>query len=122
MIKINKDFLAGIAIGFGAGVTFQTLNGKNKLGLRQVTKSTIKFSMQTLDKLKLKIATLSEDFSDLFAEVKTEVAIEKNPEEAQAEAGQEDSKAAAENSPLAKKKSKSQNSKVAKDSPMELLQ
>ncbi len=73
MIKFNKEFFVGITLGFGAGVAYGAMVGKDKQSLKAMSKEVIRVTLLSYEKLKESIARARENFEDLTAEVKSEI-------------------------------------------------
>jgi hypothetical protein len=71
MIKLNKDFLAGAVIGFGAGFAARSAQGNAKL--RDVAKDAVKWGIVAARGAQTKLVELKETLEDITAEAKSEV-------------------------------------------------
>lgn len=77
MIKLNKEFISGIVIGFGSGLAVKSFSGQDKLSWKKVVKGTLRTSLSAYDKVKDGLAKTKENFEDLTAEVRNEIQAEK---------------------------------------------
>lgn len=73
MIKLNKEFLAGAVVGFGAGLAAKALPNNGEGFLRNATKSAMKWGVLAAGTLKRQTLTLKETLEDISAEAKSEV-------------------------------------------------
>jgi hypothetical protein len=72
VIKFNKDFFVGAAIGFGAGFALKSLRDDEDGAVRGVLKSTVHAALNGFDKVKEGAFTFKELMEDVTAEVKAE--------------------------------------------------
>ena len=85
MIKLNKDFMLGAALGFGAGF-FTASSGIFKNGNYKATiKSAIKAGLAGFEHMRETAARGAETLEDLFFEARTEMSAEQAKEAVRAE-------------------------------------
>ena len=73
MIKLNKEFFTGLAVGFSAGVVAGALVEKDKRNVKGLGKELVRLSLLSFEKLKEGVVRAKENFEDLTAEVKSEM-------------------------------------------------
>jgi hypothetical protein len=73
MIKFNKEFFVGMAVGFSAGVVVGAFVDKDKRSLKGISKELLRLSLLSFEKLKEGVVRAKENFEDLAAEVKSEI-------------------------------------------------
>jgi hypothetical protein len=72
MIRFNKDFIAGVVVGFGGGLVVGSL-AKQEGALRTLCKGAINSMILAGTKLREGFASLTENMQDLLAEVASEL-------------------------------------------------
>lgn len=77
MIKLNKEFISGLVIGFGSGLAVRALGGQEKVSLKGIVKGAMHSSLSAYEKVKDGLARTKENLEDLAAEVRSEAQAKK---------------------------------------------
>lgn len=83
MIKLNKEFFAGVVVGFGAGLVSKGLPNGGAKGaedfFKNLAKNAMKFGISGAAVLKTQAAQFKETVEDIVAEAHEEAAAPKKP-------------------------------------------